>query len=65
MSKFQRIILVTLKIEANNSKDADEAQKDLAGMIRDLESCSIGEFSYNCETKSAEIIPNYKRKLLV
>jgi len=65
MSKFQRKILVTLNIDADNAKCADSETKDVAELIRTIESSSYSSIGgADTKIKSAEIIPNYKRILL-
>jgi len=59
MAKFQRKILVTLNIEAENSSSANSLVKYAAKDIRKLY-----VFSDECKVKSAEIIPNYRRQII-
>jgi len=65
MAKFQRKILVTLLIDADNAKCADSETKDVAGIIRTIETNSYSAIGgADATIKSAEIIPNYRRQII-
>jgi len=65
MNTYKRKILVTLSIKADNAKLADEEAKDMAQLIRECESSSVcADGVADTKVKSAEIIPNDRRRIL-